>query len=374
MFLTEFGLYSIVVGIPWLQLHDVVLRCAYNTITFVPQYSPTHCHNAPVTVHAVTEELPQPVCHPQKATLLPQIRPQWPFRGNIIMLNGSLFLRTVKKGNLTVFKASLYDIDESIEEKDDKEGPLEEIVRIQYPELLPLFNQVLTDRLPLHRPGIDHDVCLKAGETPTWGPLYSVSRAKLAVPKEWLEENMSNGFIRQSLSPFAAPVLFAKKPDGGLQFCIDYHERNSKTIQNRYRLPEILETVNSLRGARLYTNLDVRGAYTLLQVEEGDEHELPVSTRYGLFEPMVMQFGTTNPRSDSQGYINNTIREALDDFASAYLDDKLIFGNSEEEHVEQLKWIMQRLLEVGLDLKPERCKFLLETMRFLALIISIQGI
>jgi hypothetical protein len=87
-----------------------------------------------------------------------------------------------------------------------------------------------------------------------------------------------------------------------------------------------------------------------------------------------MQFGTTNAPADFQGYINNAIREALDDFASAYLDDVLIYSDSEEEHVGHVKWIMQRLLEAGLYLKPEKCEFHNETVRYLGLIISTKGI
>ena len=89
---------------------------------------------------------------------------------------------------------------------------------------------------------------------------------------------------------------------------------------------------------------------------------------------MVMQFGTTNASADFQGYINNAIREALDDFASAYLDDILIYSDSEEEHVGYVKWIMQRLLEAALYLKPEKCEFHKETVRYLRLIISTKGI
>jgi hypothetical protein len=173
------------------------------------------------------------------------------------MHNGPSFFRTVRKGKLTLFKASLYDINKTIEVKDLKERPLEEVIPEQYHEFLPLFNKVLADRLPPHRPGIDHAVRSKDGKTPTWGPLYSMSRAELVVSKEWLEENMSKGFIRQSSSRFAAPVLFVKKPGGGLQFCIDYRDINSKTIKNRYPLPFIKETLNPLGKDRVYTKLDV---------------------------------------------------------------------------------------------------------------------
>jgi hypothetical protein len=172
-----------------------------------------------------------------------------------------------------------------------------------------------------------------------------MSREELVVIKEWLEDTMTKGFIRQSSSPNAAPWLFAKKPDGGLQFCIDYRDINSKTVKNSYPVPLIQETLDLLAGATMYTKLDVRGEYNLIWVKEGDEHKLSFSTRYELFEPLVMQFGTPNAPADFQGYINDTIRDPLDRFASTYLDDILIYSNSVEEHEEHVKWIMERLLK-----------------------------
>jgi len=221
MFITKLGHYPIVLGIPWLRLHNIAVRFASNTVTFGSQYCITHCHDASETVQGVTEEPPEPI-YQVKDIFEPKIRPLRPFRGDIVMVNGASFFRIVKKGKLMLFKASLHDINKAIETKDLKQRPLEEVIPEQYHEFLPLFNKVLADRLPPHRPGIDHEVRLEDGETPTWGPLYSMSRTELIVLKEWLEKNMSKGFIRQSSSPFAAPVLFAKKPGGGLRLCIDY--------------------------------------------------------------------------------------------------------------------------------------------------------
>jgi hypothetical protein len=101
-----------------------------------------------------------------------------------------------------------------------------------------------------------------------------MSREELVVMKEWLEDNMTKGFIRQSSSPYVAPSLMAKMPDGGLRFCIDSRNINSKMIKNRYPLPLIQETLDLLAGARIYTKLDVRGAYNLVRIKEGDEHKL----------------------------------------------------------------------------------------------------
>jgi len=268
------------------------------------------------------------------------------------MLKGASFFRIVKRGNLTIFKASLSDTNKASEAKDIQERPLEEVIPNQYHALLPMFSMVLADRLPPHRPNVDHEVRLKEGETPSWWPIYMLCREELVFMKEWLENNMTKGFIRQSFSPYAAQCLFAKKPDGGHRFCIDYRDINSKTVKNRCPLPLIQETLDLLAGAWVYTKLDVRGAYNLVRVKEGDEHKLAFTTRYGLFKPLVMQFGTTNAPADFQGYINDSIPETLDCFASAYLDDIQIYSNSIEEQAEHVDWIMEWLLRAGLYLKP----------------------
>jgi hypothetical protein len=154
-------------------------------------------------VQGVTEEPPETVYEGKKLWTA-DIRKPKPFRGNIVMLNEASFFRTVKQGKLTILKAPLYDINKVIEPKNDKEKPLEEVFQKQYHEFLPLFSKVLADRLPPHRPNIDHEVRLKEGETPSWVPLYKMSREELVVMKEWLEDNMTKGFIRQSSSPYAA--------------------------------------------------------------------------------------------------------------------------------------------------------------------------
>jgi hypothetical protein len=136
----------------------------------------------------------------------------------------------------------------------------------------------------------------------------------------------------------------------------------------------IQETLKVLEKALIDTELEVRGAYSLLRVEEGDEHKLAFRTRYGLFEPLMMQCGLTKAPADFEGDINNTIRETLDDLASAYLDDVLIYIDSEEDHVRHDKWVIQCLLEAGLYMKPVKCEWYTETVRYLGLILSTKGI
>ena len=166
--------------------------------------------------------------------------------------------------------------------------------------------------------------------------------------KKYLEENLSKGFIRPSSSSCASPVLFAKKPDGGLRFCVDYRGLNAITKKNRYPLPLINETLHQVQGAKIFTRLDLRSAFNLIRIKEGDEWKTAFRTRYGLFEYLVLPFGLANGPATCQQFVNDTLREFLDIFCSVYLDDILIYSRNKKEHTAHVRQILQKLSEAGL--------------------------
>jgi len=154
-----------------------------------------------------------------------------------------------------------------------------------------------------------------------------MTRTELQTLKEWLEENLSKGFIRASSSPAASPILFVKKTDGSLRLCVDYRGLNEGTIKNRYLLPLLQETLMRLSKAKYFTTLDIRSAYNLVRMAEGEEWKMVFQTRYGLFESLVMPFGLTNAPSDFQALINDVLGAYLDNFCTAFLDDIFIYSN-----------------------------------------------
>lgn len=156
-----------------------------------------------------------------------------------------------------------------------------------------------------------------------------------------------------------------------LCWILRYQSQNSVEL---VPLRQIRETLNLLAEDMIYTYLNVTEAYNVVAVKEGDEHKMPFQTRYWEIEPLTMQFGTSNAPAEYQGYINDTIWEALDDFASAYLDDILVYSNLPEEPVELVMWVMNWVIDTGLYLKPEKWEFLKETVKDFGLIISTKGI
>ena len=148
-----------------------------------------------------------------------------------------------------------------------------------------------------------------------------MSREELIVLRRTLNDLLDKGFIRVSNSPAAAPVLFARKPGGGLRFCVDYRALNNITRKDRYPLPRIQETLNRICKAKFFTKLDVVAAFHSVRVQPGDEWKTAFRTRFGLYEWLVTPFGLANAPSTFQRFINWTLRDYLDEFASAYVDD-----------------------------------------------------
>jgi len=231
----------------------------------------------------------------------------------------------------------------------------------------------MAETLAPHRP-IDHAIDLEPGFNIPDGWIYNLSEVELKTLKAYIETNLANGFIQRSSSRAAAPIVFAKKKDGGLQLCVDYRALNRATVNNRYPLPLISEMLDRLRGARIFTKLDLWNAYDLIRMKECDEYKTVFRTRYGQFENQVTPFGLTNSQATFQAYIDDCLQPSIDDFAGCYLDDILIYSTDQEEYEEQVRTVPQRLRQFGLYAKAEKCRFGVTEVGFLRFVISPDGI
>ncbi|CAA7025595.1 unnamed protein product [Microthlaspi erraticum] len=135
---------------------------------------------------------------------------------------------------------------------------------------------------------------LEPGTAPISKTPYRMAPAELAELKKQIEDLLSKGFIRPSVSPVGAPVLFVKKKDGSFRLCIDYRGLNRVTVKNRYPLPRIDELLDQLRGATWFSKIDLASGYHQIPIDEADVRKTAFRTRYGHFEFVVMPFGLTN--------------------------------------------------------------------------------
>ncbi|KAI1002903.1 hypothetical protein K3495_g5301 [Podosphaera aphanis] len=203
-----------------------------------------------------------------------------------------------------------------------------------------------------------------------------MSRDELLVLRKTPTDLLDKGWIRASNSPGSAPVLFVKKPGGGLRFCVDYRALNAITRQDRYPLPLFRETLRNIAKARYFTKVDVRAAFHRLRIKEGDEWKTAFRTRFGLFEWLVTPFGLVGAPATFQRYINSTLDYFLDQFCSAYMDDVLIYSDSSRNnHLNKVRLVLERLGKAGLKLDIEKYEFAVQEIKYLGfVIIAGQGV
>ncbi|XP_044724438.1 reverse transcriptase (RNA-dependent DNA polymerase) domain-containing protein [Hirsutella rhossiliensis] len=173
-----------------------------------------------------------------------------------------------------------------------------------------------------------------------------MSREELLVLRKTLKDLLDRGFIRASSSAAAAPVLFVRKPNGGLRFCCDYR------------------ALNNLAKAKWFTKLDVVAAFHKIRMAPGHEGKTAFRTRFGLYEWLVCPFGLSGAPASFQRYMNSVLREWLDDFVTAYLDDVLIYSSgSKADHEAKVRRVLQALADAGLHLDPAKCEFSVQEQR-----------
>jgi hypothetical protein len=197
---------------------------------------------------------------------------------------------------------------------------------------------------------------------------------ELAELKTQLQDLLEKGFIRPSSSPWGCPAIFVKKKDQMLRMCIDYRPLNEVTIKNKYPLPWIDILFDQLTGARVFSKIDLRSGYHQICIRPEDIPKTAFTTRYGLFEYLVMSFGLTNAPAHFTYLMNSVFMPELDKFVVVFIDDILIYSKNEEEHARHFRIVLTRLREHQLYAKFSKCAFWLEEIQFLGHVLSATGI
>ena len=238
------------------------------------------------------------------------------------------------------------------------------------------FSDVFPDDLPGMPPerAIEFKIELQPGTAPISKAPYKMSREELAELKIQLKDLLDKGFIRPSSSPWGCPALFVSKKDKGLRLCVDYRPLNAVTIKNKYPLPRIDILFDQLTGARVFSKIDLRSGYHQIKIRDEDIPKTAFSTRYGLYEYLVMSFGLTNAPAHFMYLMNSVFMPELDKFVVVFIDDILVYSKSTEDHEEHLRVVLQRLRDHQLYAKFSKCEFWIDEVPFLGHVISSEGI
>lgn len=334
--------YTLILGDGWLKVHNPLIDWKKRSICFnSPECLNSEClkNGMPCTEYALGARNKNKLNPATKIINGIEIQP----------MNAVHFLRMVKRKGWEGYlwspreKEAKYSAmstsaeDHSIFMKGKPQYTKEELLAKlppEYHEVVEVFMKTEADIIAPHRRE-DHEINLTPGSAPPQNRNYRpMSEKELEAIKKYIDEHLGKGFIRASSSSATSPVLLARKPGGGLRFCVDYRGLNAITVKNRYPIPLLNETLGRLSEVEIFTKLDIIHAFNRIRIKEGHEWLTAFNTRYGQFEYLIMPFGLCNASGTFQSYINDSFKEYLDVFCTAYLDDILIYSKNKKEHAD----------------------------------------
>ena len=205
-------------------------------------------------------------------------------------------------------------------------------------------------------------------------PLRRTPQKLKMTVRSHIDEMQCHNIIRESASPYAAPVVMTTKKDGDPRFCVDYRKLNQVTVKDRYPLPRIDDTIDALHGAQYFTTLDLFSGYWQIEIDEPDKHKTAFVCEYGQYEFNRMPFGLTNAPSTFQRLMNRILKPVLYESVLVYLDDIIVFSKTVDEHIEHIAAVFKILAENGLKLKAKKCDFFKTKIDYLGHVVSSEGV
>ena len=191
--------------------------------------------------------------------------------------------------------------------------------------------------------------------------------------KNFINDLISNKWVRESKSAYSSPIVCVRKKDSSLRLCIDYRGLNKKIIPDKQPIPRIQEVFDGLDGQEWFTTLDMAKAYHQGYVAEEFRKYTAFSTPWGHYEWIRVPMGISNAPPAFQRFINQTLAGLRDKVCIAYLDDILVYGRTFEEQVDNLRLVLRRLQSKGIKLRADKCFFFQKEVRYLGRLISKNG-
>ncbi len=304
---------------------------------------------------------------------------------NIIMIEAATYRMLVKQSDVKIFAVIISKIDRLITTVENKSEEVNlhklshvEILKkikvklfFEYHDYLDVFDRAMIDQLSFHR-FYDHKIELVDEENFSRSRLYQMFDHKLQKIKKYLIDHLNKEFIFFSFASYVSLILFIKKKDENLRFCVDYRKLNALIKWNRYSLSLIDETFAHIQESKYLIWLNIIVTFNKLRMHSDSEDLTIFIIFFNSYKYHVMLFELTNESTFYQHYMNDVLFEYLHQFCQIYLDDIIIYSKTLKKHKRHVRLILHRLREINLQININKCKFHVQKIIFLKLLMSIE--
>jgi hypothetical protein len=282
---------------------------------------------------------------------------------NIAMIKASTFNMMNKRKNVNLFFVILKDVEKHFEKHKN-------VLSIEYHEFLNVFDKKTFNILVSHR-FYDHKIVLKKNVILEYTFLYKMFEEELKIVKKFLENNFEKKFIIANRSSFVSSIMFMKKTNESLKFCVDYRKLNQLIKKNKYSLSLINKTLTHLDKTKYFIKLNIRQTFHRIKIANAKFEDFTMfKFRFDAYKYRVLSFELCNEFVTYQHYMNDVFFDYLNNFVSIYINDILIYNNLKKKHVKHVKKILQRLRDADLQIDIDKCEFSIHEIKYFDLIVD----
>ncbi len=304
---------------------------------------------------------------------------------NIAMIETATYKSLVKWSNVTTFAIIITKIDQLLKTARNKfkdvnlqEFSHEKILKemkvklsLKYHDYLDVFDRAMIDQLSSHHL-YDHKIELINEKTSSWSHLYHMSDYKLQKIKNYLIKHLNKNFISFSSISYASLILFIEKKDDSLRFCVNYRKLNALIKRDHYLLLLIDETLACIQDSKYLTRLNIIIIFNKLHMHSRSKDLTIFIIFFDFYKYHVMSFKLINDSTFYQHYMNDVLFDYLHQFCQIYLDDIIIYSKTLKKHKKHVRLVLHKLQEIDLQMNINKCKFHVQKIFFLKLLLFIE--